>query len=150
MWVRDSCPDVGRVDFWVEENGNITEQIGGFQFVDRFQTLESRGAGKAVDVDRSGFRPRVQDCGRLAEDQDAGEPGRRKRMGEFVHNCRTRPPKRRAKRGQDLVWRAVDQIRAPAEVGRGWSKTTTPLQLDLSDSYSHFCALNLNQNGVIH
>lgn len=71
-------------------------------------------------------------------------------MGEFVHNCRTRPPKRRAKRGQDLVWRAVDQIRAPAEVGRGWRKTTTPLQLDLSDSCSHFCELNLNQNGVIH
>jgi hypothetical protein len=37
-----------------------------------------------------------------------------------------------------------------AEVGRGWTKTTAPLKLDLSDSYSHFCELNLNQNGVIH
>jgi hypothetical protein len=37
-----------------------------------------------------------------------------------------------------------------AEVGRGWSKTTAPMQLDLSDSYGHFCELNLNQNGVIH
>jgi hypothetical protein len=37
-----------------------------------------------------------------------------------------------------------------AEVGRGWSKTTAPLKLDLADSYSHFCELNLNQNGVIH
>jgi hypothetical protein len=36
-----------------------------------------------------------------------------------------------------------------AEVGRGWSTTKGPIKLDLSDSYSHFCELNLSQSGVI-
>ena len=35
-----------------------------------------------------------------------------------------------------------------AEVGRGWSKTTKPMQIDLADSYGHFCHLNLSQSGV--
>ena len=36
-----------------------------------------------------------------------------------------------------------------AEVGRGWSRTATPMQIDLADSYGHFCELNLSQNGVV-
>jgi hypothetical protein len=36
-----------------------------------------------------------------------------------------------------------------AEVGRGWSKTQAPMQIDLADSYSHFCHLNLSQSGMI-
>jgi len=36
-----------------------------------------------------------------------------------------------------------------AEVGRGWSKTTKPMRIDLADSYGHFCELNLSQSGVI-
>jgi hypothetical protein len=36
-----------------------------------------------------------------------------------------------------------------AEVGRGWSKTSKPMQMNLADSYGHFCHLNLSQSGVI-
>jgi len=36
-----------------------------------------------------------------------------------------------------------------AEVGRGWSKTQKPMQVELADSYGHFCELNLSQSGVI-
>ena len=36
-----------------------------------------------------------------------------------------------------------------AEIGRGWSTTNKPMQLDLADSYSQFCHLNLTQSGVI-
>jgi len=36
-----------------------------------------------------------------------------------------------------------------AEVGRGWSRTSGPLDFELSDSYGHFCKLNLSQSGVI-
>ena len=36
-----------------------------------------------------------------------------------------------------------------AEIGRGWSKTKKPMQLDLADSYGHFCHLNLSQSGMI-
>jgi len=37
-----------------------------------------------------------------------------------------------------------------AEVGRGWSKTQNPMPFELSDSYCHFCHLNLSQSGVIN
>jgi len=37
-----------------------------------------------------------------------------------------------------------------AEMGRGWSKTQGPIQLDLADSYGQFAELHLNQDGVIH
>jgi hypothetical protein len=37
-----------------------------------------------------------------------------------------------------------------AEVGRGWSRTSQPMTIDLADSYGHFCELNLCQNGVIN
>jgi hypothetical protein len=36
-----------------------------------------------------------------------------------------------------------------AEIGRGWSTTNKPMQLDLADSYGQFCHLNLTQSGVI-
>ena len=37
-----------------------------------------------------------------------------------------------------------------AEAGRGWSKTTGPLKLNLADSYGHFCHLNLSESGIVH
>lgn len=37
-----------------------------------------------------------------------------------------------------------------AEMGRGWSKTTGPIELNLADSYGQFAELHLNQDGVIH
>jgi len=37
-----------------------------------------------------------------------------------------------------------------AEVGRGWSNTSQPLAIELSDSHGHFCQLNLCQSGVIN
>ena len=37
-----------------------------------------------------------------------------------------------------------------AEIGRGWSHTSQPMTMALSDSYGHFCHLNLSQSGVIN
>jgi hypothetical protein len=37
-----------------------------------------------------------------------------------------------------------------AEAGRGWTKTTGPIALDLADSYGHFAELHLSQSGVVH
>jgi hypothetical protein len=37
-----------------------------------------------------------------------------------------------------------------AEIGRGWSRTTGPMQLDLADSYGQFAKLNLTQSGVVN
>lgn len=37
-----------------------------------------------------------------------------------------------------------------AEAGRGWSKTSGPIKLDLADSYGHFCHLNLSERGILH
>lgn len=36
-----------------------------------------------------------------------------------------------------------------AEVARGWSSTQEPMRIDLADSYSHLCELNLSQSGII-
>jgi hypothetical protein len=36
-----------------------------------------------------------------------------------------------------------------AEIGRGWNTTTSPMKLELSDTYGQFAQLHLNQNGVI-
>jgi hypothetical protein len=36
-----------------------------------------------------------------------------------------------------------------AEIGRGWSKTTQPIALDLADSYGQFAKLNLSQSGIV-
>ena len=37
-----------------------------------------------------------------------------------------------------------------AEIGRGWTKTTGPIALDLSDSWGCFANLHMTQNGVVH
>lgn len=36
-----------------------------------------------------------------------------------------------------------------AEVARGWTTTQGPLQIEMADSYSHLCHLNLSQSGII-
>ena len=36
-----------------------------------------------------------------------------------------------------------------AEIGRGWSKTTGPIKLDIADTYGQFAELHLSQNGVV-
>jgi hypothetical protein len=38
---------------------------------------------------------------------------------------------------------------AQAEVGRGWAKTSGPIEHDLKDSHAHFAPLRMNQSGVI-
>lgn len=35
-----------------------------------------------------------------------------------------------------------------AEIGRGWSKTSAPMDFELADTYSQFCRLNMTQSGV--
>ena len=37
-----------------------------------------------------------------------------------------------------------------AEIGRGWSKTSRPIRLELSDSYSQFAEIHLCQSGIVH
>jgi hypothetical protein len=36
-----------------------------------------------------------------------------------------------------------------AEVGRGWTKATGPIPMDLANSYGQFAAVNLCQNGIV-
>ena len=36
-----------------------------------------------------------------------------------------------------------------AEMGRGWSKTSHPIKLDLADSYGQFAHINLCQSGIV-
>jgi hypothetical protein len=36
-----------------------------------------------------------------------------------------------------------------AEIGRGWSKTSNPIKLDLADSYGQFAHINLCQSGIV-
>ncbi len=36
-----------------------------------------------------------------------------------------------------------------AEIGRGWTKTTHPFSVELSDSYGQFARLHLTQSGVV-
>jgi hypothetical protein len=36
-----------------------------------------------------------------------------------------------------------------AEMGRGWSKTSGPIRLDLADSYGQFADIHLSQSGVV-
>jgi hypothetical protein len=38
---------------------------------------------------------------------------------------------------------------AQAEVGRGWTKTSGPIEHHLKDSHAHFAPLRMNQSGVI-
>jgi hypothetical protein len=36
-----------------------------------------------------------------------------------------------------------------AEIGRGWTKTSGPIKLDLEDSHAHFVAMHMTQSGVV-
>ena len=36
-----------------------------------------------------------------------------------------------------------------AEIGRGWSKTSRPIQLELADSYAQFAEIHLCQSGIV-
>jgi hypothetical protein len=36
-----------------------------------------------------------------------------------------------------------------AEIGRGWSKTSRPIQLELADSYGQFAEIHLSQSGIV-
>jgi hypothetical protein len=36
-----------------------------------------------------------------------------------------------------------------AEIGRGWSKTSGPIKLDLADSYGQFAEIHLSHNGIV-
>jgi hypothetical protein len=36
-----------------------------------------------------------------------------------------------------------------AEIGRGWTKTTKPMKLELSDSYGQFAHVNLSESGIV-
>jgi hypothetical protein len=38
---------------------------------------------------------------------------------------------------------------AVAEIGRGWSKTSGPLALDIQDAHAHFAPIRLSQSGVV-
>jgi hypothetical protein len=49
------------------------------------------------------------------------------------------------------------QIRLPqgfeydvAEVGRGWARTSGPIELELADSHAHFAELHMTESGVVH
>jgi hypothetical protein len=37
-----------------------------------------------------------------------------------------------------------------AEVGRGWTKTSGPVQLNMQDSHAHFINLHMTGKGVVH
>lgn len=39
---------------------------------------------------------------------------------------------------------------ALAEVGRGWAKTSGPVEIRLQDSHAHFARLNMTGSGVVH
>jgi hypothetical protein len=36
-----------------------------------------------------------------------------------------------------------------AEIGRGWTKTSQPFSIELSDSHAHFAKIHLTQSGVV-
>jgi hypothetical protein len=36
-----------------------------------------------------------------------------------------------------------------AEIGRGWTQSSTPIRLQLSDSYGQFAHIHLSQNGIV-
>ena len=37
-----------------------------------------------------------------------------------------------------------------AEVGRGWTKSTQPIRMELADTYGQFAHLHLSQSGIVH
>jgi hypothetical protein len=87
-------------------------------FIDRFQALQPRGAGKDVDVDRAGFRPGVQNRVRLAEDEDAGQAAPGERVRVSVDDGRPRVSERRAERLGDFVRREPGEAAACREIDR--------------------------------
>ena len=36
-----------------------------------------------------------------------------------------------------------------AEVGRGWTTVSNPIQFELADSYAHFAEIHLCQDGIV-
>jgi hypothetical protein len=36
-----------------------------------------------------------------------------------------------------------------AEIGRGWSKTSRPIRLELADTYAQFAEIHLSQSGIV-
>jgi hypothetical protein len=36
-----------------------------------------------------------------------------------------------------------------AEIGRGWSKTSRPIELELADTYAQFAEIHLSQSGIV-
>jgi hypothetical protein len=36
-----------------------------------------------------------------------------------------------------------------AEIGRGWTKTSRPIRLELADSYGQFAEIHLCQSGIV-
>src|ERR1017187_7509848 len=75
--VRPWAVSVGTGDLL---HGDMSGAEGSAELLDGRQTLEPGRAREDVDVHRAGLGPGVQDCVRLAEDQDAGEAGLGKRM----------------------------------------------------------------------
>ena len=37
-----------------------------------------------------------------------------------------------------------------AEIGRGWTKTARPIEIELADSYAQFAEIHLCQTGIVH
>jgi len=37
-----------------------------------------------------------------------------------------------------------------AEIGRGWTKASTPIAIELADTYGQFAHLHLSQSGIVH
>jgi len=37
-----------------------------------------------------------------------------------------------------------------AEIGRGWTKSTQPIRMELADTYGQFAHLHLSQSGIVH
>ena len=37
-----------------------------------------------------------------------------------------------------------------AEIGRGWTKSTQPIRIELADTYGQFAHLHLSQSGIVH
>jgi hypothetical protein len=37
-----------------------------------------------------------------------------------------------------------------AEVGRGWTKASSPIRMNLSDTYGQFANIHLSQSGIVH
>jgi hypothetical protein len=36
-----------------------------------------------------------------------------------------------------------------AEIGRGWTETSAPIQMEFADSYAQFAEIHLSQSGIV-